>query len=267
MYLSKFFIIIIAFIFSFNISAIAEHHESDVVVKDAIIVESEFDLDQTYETKDYSDIDPIEGFNRDVWDFNLGLDKILVRPVTRGYVNVIPDPFRRGLGNAIDNFFTTPQYFINNVLQGKIGAAFSTVSRLVINSTIGLGGFVDVASKMGIEERPETFGDTLGVWGWKKSNYIQIPFKGPQTSRDVVGFVGDIFTDPLILIGGIPLWGNLVKSAGTSIDDRQETLGVLEEIEKTSLDFYSSIRSMYIQKRTDEIETDRVTDYQQYLNK
>ena len=256
MYLSKFFIIIIAFVFSFNISAIAEHHESDVVVKDAIIVESEFDLDQTYETKDYSDIDPIEGFNRDVWDFNLGLDKILVRPVTRGYVNVIPDPFRRGLGNAIDNFFTTPQYFINNVLQGKMGAAFSTVGRLVINSTVGLGGFVDVASKM----------DTLGVWGWKKSSYVQLPFKGPQTSRDIVGFIGDIFTDPLIFIG-VPLWGNLVKTAGTAVDDRQATLGVLEEIEKSSLDFYSSIRSMYLQKRTDEIETDKVTDYQSYLNK
>ena len=129
------------------------------LVEDAIIVESDFDLDETYETKDYSSIDPIEGFNRGVWDFNLGLDKTLVRPVTRGYVNVVPDPFRRGLGNAVDNFFTTPQYFVNNLLQGKIGGAFSTVSRLVINSTIGLGGFIDVASKMGIQERPETFGE------------------------------------------------------------------------------------------------------------
>ena len=259
-------ILIIAFLFSFNLNSFAEHHEGNVVVEDAIIVESEFDLGETYEEKDYSDIDPIEGFNREVWDFNLGLDKVLVRPVTRGYVNVIPDPFRRGLGNAIDNFFTTPQYFINNVLQGKIGAAFSTVSRVVINSTIGLGGFVDVASKMGIQKRPETFGDTLGVWGWKKSSYVQIPFKGPQTSRDVVGFIGDIFTDPLIFIG-VPLWGNIVKSAGTAVDDRQQTLGVLEEIEKSSLDFYSSIRSMYVQKRTDEIESDVQVDYRKYLNK
>ena len=119
---------------------------------------------------------------------------------------------------------------------------------------------------MGIQERPETFGDTLGAWGWKKSNYVQLPFKGPQTSRDVVGFIGDIFTDPLIFIG-VPLWGNLVKTAGTAVDDRQQTLGVLEEIEKTSLDFYSSIRSMYIQKRIDEIENDKITDYQSYLNK
>ena len=265
MHLYRFFLIIV-FLFSYSHISIAEHHEGNVVVEDAIIVESEFDLGETYEEKDYSDIDPIEGFNREVWDFNLGLDKVLVRPVTRGYVNVIPDPFRRGLGNAIDNFFTTPQYFINNVLQGKIGAAFSTVSRLVINSTVGLGGFIDVASNMGIQKRPETFGDTLGAWGWKKSNYVQLPFKGPQTSRDIVGFVGDIFTDPLIFIG-VPLWGNLVKTAGTAVDDRQQTLGVLEEIEKTSLDFYSSIRSMYIQKRIDEIENDKITDYQSYLNK
>ncbi len=265
MHLYKFFLII-AFLFSFNISAIADHHENDVIVKDAIIVESDFDLGETYKEKDYSDIDPIEEFNRDVWDFNLGLDKMIVRPVTRGYVDVVPDPFRRGLGNAIDNFFTTPQYFINNVLQLKVGGAFNTLSRLVINSTIGLGGFIDVASNMGIEKRPETFGDTLGVWGWKKSSYVQIPFKGPQTSRDIVGFIGDIFTDPLIFIG-VPLWGNLVKTAGTAVDDRQETLGVLEEIEKSSLDFYSSIRSMYLQKRIDEIETDKVTDYQSYLNK
>ena len=268
MYLMYFknFLYILAFLFSLSLNVNADHHESNnVVVEDAIIVESEFDLNKTYEEKDYSTIDPIEGFNREVWDFNLGLDKALVRPATRGYVNVVPDPFRRGLGNAIDNFFTTPQYAINNLLQGKVGGFFTTVSRLVINSTVGLGGFIDVASKMGIEKRPETFGDTLGVWGWKESNYVQVPFKGPQTSRDVVGFIGDIFTDPLIFIG-VPLWGNLVKTAGTAVDDRQETLGVLEEIENTSLDFYSSIRSMYIQKRADEIENDKITDYQSYLN-
>ena len=260
----KFFLFLfLSITFSYNLQA----EEKNIVVDDAIVVESDFDLEKTYsEELDLSDIDPIEDFNREVWDFNLGLDKVLVRPVTRGYVNTIPDPFRRGLGNAIDNFFTTPQYFINNVLQGKIGAAFSTVSRVVINSTIGLGGFVDVASKMGIQKRPETFGDTLGVWGWKKSSYVQIPFKGPQTSRDVVGFIGDIFTDPLIFIG-VPLWGNIVKSAGTAVDDRQQTLGVLEEIEKSSLDFYSSIRSMYVQKRTDEIESDVQVDYRKYLNK
>ena len=264
MHLYRFFLIV-AFLFSFNFFAIADHHEGAIVIEEAIIVESEFNLDEAYKEKDFSDIDPIEGFNREVWDFNLGLDKVLVRPVTRGYVDVIPDPFRRGLGNAIDNFFRTPQYFINNILQGKIGAAFGTVSRLVINSTVGIIGFNDVATKMGIHKKPESFGDTLGVWGWKRSSYVQVPFKGPQTTRDVVGFIGDIFTDPLILIG-VPLWGNLVKSAGTAVDDRQETLGVLEEIEKSSLDFYSSIRSMYIQKRTDEIESDTFSDYQQYLN-
>jgi len=258
------FFIIISLLFSINTTAIAENKEDNVVIEDAIIVESDFDLNEAYKSKDYSDIDPIEGFNREVWDFNLGLDKALVRPATRGYVKVIPDPFRRGLGNAIDNFFTTPQYFINNVLQGKISGAWNTVSRLVINSTLGLGGFIDVASKMGIQERPETFGDTLGVWGWRKSSYIQVPFKGPQTSRDVVGFIGDIFTDPLIFIG-VPLWGNLVKGAGTAVDDRQATLGVLEEIESTSLDFYSSIRSMYMQKRTDEIESDQAKNYKSYL--
>ena len=263
MNLHRFFVIII-FFFSFNFAANAEHHENNVIVEDAIIVESDFDLNEAYESKDYSDVDPIEGFNREVWDFNLGLDKVLVRPATRGYVNVVPDPFRRGLGNAIDNFFKTPQYFINNLLQGKVGAAFGTISRLAINSTVGLGGFIDVASKMGIQKRPENFGDTLGTWGWKKSSYVQIPFKGPQTSRDIVGFIGDIFTDPLIFIG-VPLWGNLVKTAGTAVDDRQESLGVLEEIEKTSLDFYSSIRSMYMQKRTDEIENDKIIDYQSYL--
>tara|TARA_Y100000815_G_scaffold47473_1_gene38879 strand:- start:659 stop:1453 length:795 start_codon:yes stop_codon:yes gene_type:complete len=263
MNLHRFFVIII-FFFSFNFAANAEHHENNVIVEDAIIVESDFDLNEAYESKDYSDVDPIEGFNREVWDFNLGLDKVLVRPATRGYVNVMPDPFRRGLGNAIDNFFKTPQYFINNLLQGKVGAAFGTISRLAINSTVGLGGFIDVASKMGIQKRPENFGDTLGTWGWKKSSYVQIPFKGPQTSRDIVGFIGDIFTDSLIFIG-VPLWGNLVKTAGTAVDDRQESLGVLEEIEKTSLDFYSSIRSMYMQKRTDEIENDKIIDYQSYL--
>ena len=127
MHLNKIFLVI-TFLLSFNIFAIADHHENEVVVEDAIVVESDFDLNEAYETKDYSDIDPIEGFNREVWDFNLGLDKVLVRPVTRGYVNVVPDPFRRGLGYAIENFFSTPQYSINNLLQGKIGGFFTTVS-------------------------------------------------------------------------------------------------------------------------------------------
>ena len=261
-----FFVILFYCFFASNTILADDKNQQNVVVDDAIVVESDFDLEQTYgEKSDYSDIDPIEDFNREIWDFNLGLDKMIVRPVTRGYVDAIPDPFRRGLGNAINNFFKTPQYFINNLLQGKFVGAYDTFMRAVVNSTVGLVGFIDVASKMGIEERPETFGDTLGVWGWEKSSYVQIPFKGPQTSRDVVGFVGDIFTDPLIFIG-VPLWGNLVKSAGTAVDDRQTTLGVLEEIEKSSLDFYASIRSMYIQKRTDEIESDKTSDYQKYLN-
>ena len=265
-FLKNIFLFVIFFSFYANNLFAAENKNENIIIEDAIIVESDFDLEKEYgEKSDLSDIDPIEGFNREIWDFNLGLDKIVVRPVTRSYVDVVPDPFRRGLGNAIDNFFRTPQFFINNILQGKVVGAYHALARVVINSTVGLGGFFDVASKMGIERRPETFGDTLGVWGWKKSSYVQIPFKGPQTSRDIVGFVGDIFTDPLIFIG-VPLWGNLVKSAGTAVDDRQGTLGVLEEIEKTSLDFYSSIRSMYIQKRTDEIETDTTSDYKQYLN-
>ena len=105
MNLHRFFVIII-FFFSFNFAANAEHHENNVIVEDAIIVESDFDLNEAYESKDYSDVDPLEGFNREVWDFNLGLDKVLVRPATRGYVNVMPDPFRRGLGNAIDNLLS-----------------------------------------------------------------------------------------------------------------------------------------------------------------
>jgi len=261
----KTFLFILIFLFYSEKTLYADHHK--VQVDDAIVVESDFDLEKTYGTSsDLKDIDPMEGINRKVWDFNLGLDKALVRPVTQGYVDVIPDPLRRGLGNAIDNFFTTPQYFINNVLQGKFVGAYNTLARFVVNSTFGLGGFIDIGDKMGLQERPENFGDTLGVWGWKKSNYVQIPFKGPQTTRDVVGFVGDIFTDPLILIGGLPLWGNLVKSAGTAVDDRQETLGVLQEIENTSLDFYSSIRSMYVQKRIDEIESDELSTYQNYIN-
>ena len=164
MQLLKIFLIII-YLFSFNnLDLLADHHENNVIVEDAIIVESNFDLEKTYGKKsDLADIDPIEGFNREVWDFNLGLDKALVRPITSSYVDFVPDPFRRGLGNAIDNFFTTPQYFINNLLQGKIGAAVSTLSRLVINSTVGIVGFNDVASKMGIHKKPESFGGHFQV--------------------------------------------------------------------------------------------------------
>ena len=137
-FLNKIFFVILFYCFFASNTILADDkNQQNVVVDDAIVVESDFDLEQTYgEKSDYSDIDPIEGFNREVWDFNLGLDKIIVRPVTRGYVDAIPDPFRRGLGNAINNFFKTPQYFINNLLQGKFVGAYDTFMRALIKTNV-----------------------------------------------------------------------------------------------------------------------------------
>ena len=169
MYFFKYFVTLILFLsLNYNI-VVAEHHEN-VIVEDPIVVESDFDLNQTYgKEKDYSDVDPIVNFNREVWDFNLGLDKAFFRPVTRGYVNVVPDPFRRGLGNAMENFFKTPQYFVNNTLQGKIDGAFSIDDKeslpiifdLIQNEGLSLGTSCGVniagAIRLGKELGPTLF--------------------------------------------------------------------------------------------------------------
>ena len=129
--------------------------------------------------------DPWEGFNRKVYAFNDGLDKV-VRPIAVGYDKIMPDPFQRGVGNFFRNL-DAPVTFFSQILQGKFAQSGTTIGRFLLNSTVGLLGFFDVATKAGIPFYNEDLGQTLASWGYEDSRYLVLPFFGPSTFRDGTG--------------------------------------------------------------------------------
>ena len=141
-------------------------------------------------------VDPWEHVNRPVFRFNRKLDSVTLEPVATSYVRFIPSLIRSGIGNFSKNL-RGPRNIINNFLQGKSGDGFSETGRFVVNSTVGLGGLLDVASRIGLDSHREDFGQTLAVWGVPDGPYVMVPFAGPQTLRDVFAFPMDVLVDPL----------------------------------------------------------------------
>jgi len=129
--------------------------------------------------------DPWEGYNRKVHAFNMGLDKV-VRPIAVGYDKITPDPVQRGIGNFFRNL-AFPVTFTNQLLQGKFSGSMETTARFLVNSTLGVFGIFDVATKAGIPEYDEDLGQTMAMWGWDDSRYFVLPIFGPSTIRDSLG--------------------------------------------------------------------------------
>jgi len=140
--------------------------------------------------------DPWEGFNRKVHAFNMKVDKV-VRPIAVGYDKIMPDPLQRGVGNFFRNL-NYPVTFLNQLLQGKFRESAESTGRFLLNTTFGLLGFMDLASREGIPYHDEDFGQTMAGWGWGDSRYLVMPFLGPFTVRDLLGrgFYG--YSHPLI---------------------------------------------------------------------
>lgn len=195
--------------------------------------------------------DPFEHFNRVMLGVNTGLEKVIFRPVDSVYRTVTPWPVRQGLSNAALNL-TSPVTFVNDLLQGKPRRAGQTLFRFVLNSTMGFAGLFDVASVWGIPGHSEDFGQTLGVWGARNGPYLVLPLIGPTTFRDGIGTGIDTITDPLF-------W--LISDSTTSYalyggeqfveyDDNRDDL---EALRASSLDFYSALRSSYLQDRRSEV--------------
>jgi phospholipid-binding lipoprotein MlaA len=130
--------------------------------------------------------DPWESYNRKIHAFNMGLDKAILQPVAKGYDHIMPDAPQRGVRNFFRNL-AYPVIFLNLLLQGRFEDSLTATGRFLINTTIGLLGFFDVASKEGIPEYNEDMGQTLAVWGWKDSRYLVMPLFGPFTARDFLG--------------------------------------------------------------------------------
>jgi phospholipid-binding lipoprotein MlaA len=195
--------------------------------------------------------DPLESVNRVIFDFNEVFYQYIIRPIATVYKENLPDPVQRGVNNFLANL-SSPVVFANDVLQGKPDKAMETFGRFLINSTVGFGGLRDAAAEIGIERQYEDFGQTLGYWGMGEGFYLVIPIFGPSNPRDAVGkFLVDGYFDP------VNLWADNTdreyiiysRAVVDGIDTYAGVMDELDEIKKTSIDYYAAIRSMYRQKR------------------
>ena len=193
--------------------------------------------------------DPWEMTNRDIFDFDVRLDHAVMRPVTRGYRTVVPEPVREGIHNAVTNL-NSPVVLANDVLQGDGDKAVNTFGRIVINSTVGIAGLIDVAGKMGIPGHENDFGITLGKAGAAEGSYLVLPFAGPKPPRDLLGTGVDVAFDPLTYatFHGSDTWMVVRMGVGV-LDASNSRLEAVETIERSSIDFYATTRNLYRQSR------------------
>lgn len=197
--------------------------------------------------------DPLEGVNRGVYKFNDVADRFLLKPVASTYKTVTPTPVRSGVNNFFSNIGTVITV-INDLLQLKFSNAFQDAGRFVINTTFGLGGFIDVASMDKIEKHKEDFGQTLGHWGVGSGAYLVLPFLGPSTLRDAGGLMVDTISDPITYthnIGEIRLHNQI--RATQFIDRRTELLEAKDLVDDASLDPYAFMRDAYLQRRENQV--------------
>lgn len=200
--------------------------------------------------------DPFEGANRVFFEVNDVLDTILLRPVSAMYKTVTPGFAQRGVHNFLTNL-DAPVTFANDVLQGEADRAGATMTRFVINSTVGVGGLIDVANELGVPGHSEDFGQTLAVWGVGEGAYLYTPLLGPSTSRDLAGQVVDMAFNPLTYLAlndnNSAEWVPYARLAADAVDLRSRNLETLDNLKRTSVDYYSAIRSAYRQNRAFEI--------------
>ena len=189
--------------------------------------------------------DPWEGFNRKVHAFNMGFDKAIARPVASGYDKIMPDGPQRGVRNFFNNL-SWPVDFLNLILQGRFKDSMAQTGRFLLNTTVGLGGFFDIASRGGHPDYSEDFGQTLAVWGWKDSRYLVVPFLGPMTARDTLGrsFYG--YFHPVSYY--IREKNNYVPLVVDLVTLRAELLPFDADMEAAA-DPYILIRDVYLQRR------------------
>jgi phospholipid-binding lipoprotein MlaA len=197
--------------------------------------------------------DPYEQTNREVFDLDIRLDRHILLPTAQAYNEVVPEFARDGVHNFLLNL-NSPVIFANDVLQGEASRGGETLARFVLNSTIGIGGLIDIAGKMGIPYHDEDFGQTLGVWGAEEGPYMVLPFFGPSNPRDLTGNVVDIAFDPNTYISyNYKFYWSLGRGVLSVIDLRARNATTLAGIERGSVDYYASVRSLYRQNRANEI--------------
>lgn len=189
--------------------------------------------------------DRFERLNRGIYRFNSALDRHIAKPVATSYVKYTPPPVRFSVSNFFRNL-TYPTVIVNDLLQVKLKSFASDTARLVVNTTIGIGGLFDPASQFGLKTGDEDFGQTLGHWGVPPGPYVMLPILGPSTVRDTFGLGVDQFTDPKNYTKNFYLGMGL--TAMSLLDERVGLLGTDEVLDK-AFDPYSFVRNAYLQRR------------------
>ena len=194
--------------------------------------------------------DPLEPVNRVIFDVNLFLDELLIRPMGEIYRFFVPPEARDVIRNVLRNL-STPVILANDLLQGEMGRAGDTVARFLVNSTIGVGGTMDLAEDQGYPYHDEDFGQTLAVYGVGEGFYLVLPILGPSTLRDTGGMLADSYMDPLrYVLSDEEMWARRITEG---VDLRARNIETLEELRRGSIDFYARVRNVYRQRRDNEI--------------
>ncbi len=190
--------------------------------------------------------DPLEPFNREIYRINDDFDKGVLRPVAQLYTDYTPTPFQTG----VDNFFSNVSDVysaVNNLLQGKPSRAAEDTMRVAINSVLGIGGLIDIATPAGLPKYKEDFGQTLGVWGVPAGPYLMLPLFGPSSVRDTTGMLVDRFADPSAYFYPVSLRNSMTGLR--IVAGRAQLLGASTLVEEAALDKYSFLRDAYLQRR------------------
>ena len=194
--------------------------------------------------------DPLENFNRSMYEFNDALDRAVMKPLAKGYNAIVPSPVNRGVTNFFNNLDDVTSA-VNNLLQFKVRRAVSDLSRVTVNSTVGVAGLFDVASNLDLPRYDEDFGQTLGTWGVASGPYLVLPLLGPSSARDGVGLVADWYTDPLNYVeDGAVNWALVGLKL---VDTRADLLSASRVLDQAAIDPYSFVRDAYLQRRQDRV--------------
>lgn len=201
---------------------------------------------------DLERVDPFEPMNRAVFNFNEKADDYVIKPLAKGYRYVLPDFIQTGFTNFFGNIGEL-MTAVNNLLQGEPKRASNDIGRFFINSTIGVLGFFDVATDLGVERNKEDFGQTFAVWGVPNGPYLVLPFFGPSSARDAVGFFFDINADFVLNSNKLNSDQKVASTVLRVVNERARLLDATKLLEDAAFDKYSFIRDGYLQRRINQI--------------
>lgn len=208
---------------------------------------SDDDLNSIKTGDNFAAQDDLEGFNRAMFSFNLAVDNVLIKPVATVYGEVVPQFPKNRVADFLSNLHE-PIYFLNHLLQFNPEGAGDALGRFLFNSTFGLLGLMDIATEAGISRKETDFGLTLKHYGIDNGSYLVLPIIGPSSLRDAPSLIIDTLTDPFNSYK-VPRWAKITRYSTELVSKRERSIKLTDQLESTSLDYYATVRSIYLQKR------------------